>query len=109
MPALIASEVAVPAPIVSEIAPADTAWIQALAVAVALLYSAGASFALYKLTSLAVGLRVDDVEEGRGLDVPLHGEQATSSGEGALLLTRAETLELPGVFSNLGESHGRSS
>jgi len=61
---------------------------QVVAVLAALGFSALASFGLYKCVNLVLPLRVELDEEGRGLDVPLHGEQAISSGEGAVLLTR---------------------
>jgi len=60
--------------------------IQLAAVAAVALYSGGASWALLKLVGLAIPLRVEAGQEGTGLDVPLHGEEAYSHGEGAILI-----------------------
>ena len=38
------------------------------------------------LVGLVIPLRVESRQEGTGLDVPMHGEEAYSHGEGALLL-----------------------
>jgi Amt family ammonium transporter len=59
---------------------------QAAAVGATLLYSGAASFALLKLIGAVVPLRTDRRQEGLGLDVPQHGEEAYTSGEGAILL-----------------------
>jgi Amt family ammonium transporter len=48
--------------------------VQLFAASLAAVYTAGASFALLKLTDAAVGLRVNGEEETRGLDLSLHGE-----------------------------------
>ncbi len=66
--------------------------IQALALAAVAAYSAGASFALLKVVSLITPLRVSKREEGLGLDVSQHGEEAYVRGEGALLIL-PETLK----------------
>lgn len=71
-------------------APAQVS-IQAIGVLAAAAYSGVASFALLKAISLFAKLRVDERDEARGLDVPLHGEQAQGSGEGAILVIRDET------------------
>jgi Amt family ammonium transporter len=60
--------------------------IQALAVAAVLAYSAAASFAILKLVALATPLRAGSREEGLGLDVSQHGEEAYARDEGAVLL-----------------------
>ncbi len=49
--------------------------VQALGVAVTILYCAGMSWVLLKVTDLMVGLRVTREEEREGLDIVLHGEQ----------------------------------
>ena len=49
--------------------------VQALGVAVTVLYCAGVSWVLLKATDALVGLRVTREEEREGLDVVLHGEQ----------------------------------
>ncbi len=60
--------------------------IQAAAVAATLLYSGAASWLLLKVMGLAFSLRADVREEGIGLDVLEHGEEAYTHGEGAVLL-----------------------
>ncbi|HVT15945.1 MAG TPA: ammonium transporter [Thermoanaerobaculia bacterium] len=59
---------------------------QAAAVAATLLYSGTASFALLKLIGAFVPLRAERRQESLGLDVPQHGEEAYTSGEGAILV-----------------------
>ncbi len=60
--------------------------VQALAVSAAVVYSGLATFLLIKLTGLLLPLRASPKEEGLGLDVSQHGEEAYTSGEGAVLL-----------------------
>lgn len=60
--------------------------IQGVAVLAALAYSGVMTLGLLKLVAVFVPLRVGDAEERRGLDVPLHGEEAYSDGEGAILV-----------------------
>jgi Amt family ammonium transporter len=60
--------------------------IQAAGVAAALLYSGVMTFGILKVIALAVPLRVSAREEGLGLDVTQHGEEAYTSGEGAILV-----------------------
>jgi Amt family ammonium transporter len=74
--------------------------VQAVAVGAALIYSGGVSFVLLKLIGLVLPLRVEKTAEARGLDVPLHGEEAYTSGEGAILvLPRPEGPPSPAVAS----------
>lgn len=60
--------------------------VQALAVGIAVAFSAVGTFVLAKLVSLFVPLRADEGLEAQGLDVTMHGEEAYTDGEGALLL-----------------------
>ena len=60
--------------------------IQAAAVGIAVLFSAVGTFVLAQLVSLVVPLRADEKLEAQGLDVTMHGEEAYTDGEGALLL-----------------------
>jgi Amt family ammonium transporter len=62
--------------------------IQAVAVLAVAAYSAVASWAILKLVSLVAPLRVSNRDEGLGLDVSQHGEEAYGRGEGALLILR---------------------
>jgi len=59
---------------------------QAVAVLATALYSAGVSFGLLKLIGAFVPLRAGKRHEGLGLDVAMHGEEAYTSGEGAILV-----------------------
>ena len=59
---------------------------QAAAILIAIAYSAIGTFLIAKLVSVFVPLRADGKDEIQGLDVPIHGEEAYSDGEGALLL-----------------------
>jgi Amt family ammonium transporter len=68
---------------------------QAAAVGATLLYSGTASFALLKLIGALVPLRAERRQEGLGLDVPQHGEEAYTSGEGAILLLPDMGTALP--------------
>ncbi|HKQ61079.1 MAG TPA: ammonium transporter [Candidatus Polarisedimenticolaceae bacterium] len=60
--------------------------IQALGVLATVAYSAAVSFGLLKLIALVAPLRATRRDEGTGLDVGEHGEEAYTSGEGAVLL-----------------------
>jgi Amt family ammonium transporter len=60
--------------------------IQAIGVLAALAYSGAMSFGLLKLIDLVAPLRAADTLEGVGLDVTQHGEEAYTSGEGAILI-----------------------
>jgi len=62
--------------------------IQAIAILAVIGYSATASAALLKLVSLITPLRVSTRDEGLGLDVSQHGEEAYVRGEGAVLILR---------------------
>jgi Amt family ammonium transporter len=79
--------------------------IQAAAVLAVALYSAGATWGLLKLVALFARVRATAREEGLGLDVTQHGEEAYGSGEGAILvlpeggepaLTLSEPVLAPG-------------
>lgn len=60
--------------------------IQIIAVLVAIGFSVVATFALLKLISFITPLRATAKEEGVGMDIYQHGEEAYSDGEGAVLL-----------------------
>jgi len=62
------------------------AGLQIVAVLAVMAYSGVVSFGLLKLVSVFVPLRVSSTEEGTGLDVPMHGEEAYAHGVGAILL-----------------------
>jgi Amt family ammonium transporter len=60
--------------------------IQAAAVAASIVFSGVATFALLKLVGLAIPLRAAVTEEGPGMDVTQHGEEAYVHGDGAILV-----------------------
>jgi Amt family ammonium transporter len=63
---------------------------QTLAALSAPVYAFGMTFALLKLMSLFMPLRVSEGEEAIGMDVGQHGEEAYASGEGAILIRPQE-------------------
>jgi Amt family ammonium transporter len=60
--------------------------VQLLAVLVTIAFSGSATWALLKVINLVVPIKVGARDEGLGLDVSQHGEEAYSSGEGAILV-----------------------
>jgi ammonium transporter, Amt family len=72
--------------------------IQALGVLGAFAYSAVATVAILKLIALVTPLRATAREEGLGLDVSQHGEEAYASGEGAILVLSEETPVTPSAL-----------
>lgn len=87
--------------------------IQALAILVVAAYSAGASWALLRLVNAIAPLRVSKRDEGLGLDVSQHGEEAYVRGEGALLILRdalptAAPAPLAAAAATLGAAGSRS-
>jgi Amt family ammonium transporter len=65
--------------------------VQAWSILVVLLYSGAATFLILKLIALAVPLRIGSRVEGVGMDVTEHGEEAYTTGDGAILITPADT------------------
>jgi len=60
--------------------------VQAVTVLAVVVYSGGATFGLLKLVGAFARLRAGAREEGLGLDVTQHGEEAYARGEGAILV-----------------------
>jgi Amt family ammonium transporter len=60
--------------------------VQAVAILATMIYSAVVTFVIIKVLALFVALRPAVREEGLGLDVSQHGEEAYSRGEGAILV-----------------------
>ncbi len=60
--------------------------VQLAATLAAIAFSGVATFVLLKVVDAIVPLRVDRRDEGVGLDVSQHGEEAYTNGEGAVLL-----------------------
>ena len=65
--------------------------IQAVAILATLVYSAAGTFVIVKALGFLMSLRTDPREEGMGLDVTQHGEEAYSRGEGAILMLDGRT------------------
>jgi Amt family ammonium transporter len=70
-------------------------FIQALAVGVSTVYSALGTFVLLKLIGAFTPLKALAKEEGLGMDVTQHGEEAYTSGEGAILVNTDLTASAP--------------
>ncbi len=60
--------------------------IQGVAVLVTIIFSAFATYVVLRVISFVVRLRVNRRDEGTGLDVSQHGEEAYANGEGAILV-----------------------
>jgi Amt family ammonium transporter len=75
--------------------------VQVLAVLVTMAFSAAGTFVLLKLVNVVIPIKVTLRDEGLGLDVSQHGEEAYTSGEGAILVlpgaSRAATVPLASV------------
>jgi Amt family ammonium transporter len=67
---------------------------QALAALVTPVYAFVMTFALLKLVSLVMPLRVDERQEAVGMDVTQHGEEAYVTGEGAILISTEAAEEM---------------
>jgi Amt family ammonium transporter len=81
--------------------------VQAAAVAAAVVWSGAGTFALLKLVALFAPLRATVREEGLGLDVTQHGEEAYTDGEGAILvLPEVASAEAPLPASALSAEGG---
>ncbi len=64
--------------------------IQALSVAAVAVFSGVVTYIILKLVGLITGLRAGSAEEGLGMDIVAHGEEAYATGEGAVLLNEKE-------------------
>ena len=84
---------------------------QAAAVAGTAAFSGAATWLLLKTVAVVLPLRVGQHLEATGLDVPLHGEEAYGSGEGAILVLREPETLAPArvvhVTAGLGAVDGR--
>jgi Amt family ammonium transporter len=63
---------------------------QIASVLIVLLYSGSATFVILKLLALVMPLRITRRDEGLGLDVSDHGEEAYTHGDGAILVKPKE-------------------
>jgi Amt family ammonium transporter len=69
--------------------PRQLAW-QAIAVAVGPAYAFTMTYAILRVIGLFMPLRVTEHEEALGMDVVQHGEEAYTTGEGAILVVTEE-------------------
>jgi ammonium transporter, Amt family len=79
---------------------------QAIACLAAIAYSAVATLVLLKLVGLVSPLRADAHEEGLGLDVSQHGEEAYTHGEGAILVLPEVAAPAPAVGAAVKVAEG---
>ncbi len=70
--------------------------VQLIAVLVTLVFSGIGTFVLLKLVNLLIPFKVSVKDQGLGLDVSQHGEEAYGSGEGAILILPAASHSAPG-------------
>jgi Amt family ammonium transporter len=83
--------------------------IQAAAVGAAIVFSGVGTFVLLKLVSLFAPLRVSKRDEGMGLDVTQHGEEAYAHDEGAILvLPDVATPSAAPAAARLAQEGGRA-
>jgi Amt family ammonium transporter len=68
---------------------------QALAALAGPAYAFTVTFALLRLIELVMPLRASEREEGLGMDIVQHGEEAYASGEGAILVSTEAGLDAP--------------
>jgi ammonium transporter, Amt family len=73
-------------------------------VAVTIVFSGVLTAGLLKLLSFVVPLKVATREEGLGLDVSQHGEEAYARDEGAILILSEFTAESPAPVGVLAGS-----
>jgi len=69
--------------------------IQAVAILAAIAFSGIGTFVLLKLVGVFVPLRVESTEEGQGMDVSQHGEEAYAAAEGAILVLPEREIVRP--------------
>jgi Amt family ammonium transporter len=86
---------------------------QLAAVAAAALFSAAATGVLLLLVMVVLPLRAGERHERTGLDVPLHGEEAYTTGEGAILvrpsaMDQKPTVAAVGIDGRLEPAAGRN-
>jgi Amt family ammonium transporter len=80
--------------------------IQAAAVLATIVYSGLGTFALLKLIGAVMPLKASANEEGQGMDISQHGEEAYSSGEGAILiLPDHASPHAPALVARPGSGH----
>jgi Amt family ammonium transporter len=82
--------------------------IQVVGLVVVIAYSAAATFLVLRGMALVVALRDDARTEGIGMDVTQHGEEAYTTGDGAILITPSDRLPRPSATAAPALSGGAS-
>jgi Amt family ammonium transporter len=82
--------------------------IQAAAVLATIVYSGLGTFVLLKLVGAIVPLKAGETEEGLGMDISQHGEEAYSDGEGAILILPEREPATKPALATSGTPGGRS-
>jgi Amt family ammonium transporter len=82
--------------------------IQLVAVLAAMAFSAVGTYLILKLVGLFAPLRVESREEGLGLDVSQHGEEAYARGEGAILVLPEVAAAPASAVAQLRPEGGRA-
>ena len=72
-----------------------------------LAYSGVMTFVLLKLVGVLVPLRAEITDEGLGMDVTQHGEEAYVDGEGAILVLHEREAVVPSALASAAAG-GRS-
>jgi len=75
--------------------------IQALSVAAVAVFSGVVTYMILKIVGFITTLRAESSEEGMGMDLVAHGEEAYATGEGAVLLNEKE---VPASVNGLNHS-----
>jgi len=79
--------------------------IQIVAILAVIVYTALGTFVILRAIGLVTALRVSEKTERLGLDVAEHGEQAYTSGEGAVLLLPSGRASEAGFVSGAAVKH----
>jgi len=61
-------------------------WIQFISIVIVFIYSGVLTFVILKALDVTIGIRTEPKQEGAGMDVVNHGEEAYTTGEGAVLV-----------------------
>ncbi len=73
---------------------------QVIAVLIAIVYSALGTFIIAKLVSIFMPLRASVTSERLGLDITMHGEEAYTNGEGAILIASKDSQVAKSLIEN---------
>jgi Amt family ammonium transporter len=79
---------------------------QIASVLIVLLYSGSATFVILRLLALVMPLRITGRDEGLGLDVSDHGEEAYTHGDGAILVKPKEPALARGTADVIAVERG---